>query len=66
MALDLNALWDFGRPEVSEQRFRDALQSATGDQALILRTQIARTYGLIELSLNGDITTGWLVSNTRR
>lgn len=46
MALDLNALWDFGRPEVSEQRFRDALQSATGDQALILRTQIARTYGL--------------------
>lgn len=46
MALDLNTLWDFGQPEVSEQRFRAALLTATGDEALILRTQIARTYGL--------------------
>jgi tetratricopeptide (TPR) repeat protein len=45
-ALDLTALWDFSRPEVSEQRFRAALETASGDDALILRTQIARTYGL--------------------
>lgn len=46
MAIDLAPLWDFGKPEVSEQRFRQALESATGDDALILHTQIARTYGL--------------------
>jgi tetratricopeptide (TPR) repeat protein len=46
MAVDLAPLWDFSRPEVSEQRFRAALETATGDDALILRTQIARTYGL--------------------
>jgi tetratricopeptide (TPR) repeat protein len=46
MATDITPLWDFSRPEVSEQRFRVALEKATGDDALILRTQIARTYGL--------------------
>ena len=46
MALDIAPLWDFGRPEVSEQRFREALQQATGDDALILQTQIARSHGL--------------------
>ena len=46
MALDIAPLWDFGRPEVSEQRFRDALEKATGDDALILQTQIARSHGL--------------------
>jgi tetratricopeptide (TPR) repeat protein len=46
MAIDLAPLWDFARPDVSEQRFRVALEMATGDDALILRTQIARTYGL--------------------
>lgn len=46
MALDLNTFWDFGRPDISEQRFRAALLMSTGDEALILRTQIARTYGL--------------------
>lgn len=46
MAIDLAPLWDFGKPEVSEQRFRDALEHARGDDALILQTQIARTYGL--------------------
>lgn len=46
MALDIAPLWDFSRPEVSEQRFRDALQKATGDDALILQTQIARSHGL--------------------
>jgi len=46
MALDVTPLWDFSKPELSEQRFRAALQSASGDDALILQTQIARTYGL--------------------
>lgn len=45
-AIDLAPLWDFGNPELSEQRFRSALSTATGDDALILQTQIARTYGL--------------------
>lgn len=46
LALDLQALWDFGSPALSEQRFQAALVGATGDAALILQTQIARTYGL--------------------
>lgn len=45
-ALDLAPLWDFSQPDVSEARFRGALATATGDDALILQTQIARTYGL--------------------
>jgi tetratricopeptide (TPR) repeat protein len=45
-ALDLNALWDFGNPALSEQRFRAALADARGDEALILQTQIARSHGL--------------------
>lgn len=45
-ALDLDALWDFARPDQTEQRFRAALATAQGDDALILRTQIARTLGL--------------------
>jgi len=45
-AIDLTPLWDFSRPEISEQRFSAALETATGDDALILRTQIARTYTL--------------------
>lgn len=50
MAIDLAPLWDFGQPELSEQRFRAALASAGPDDSLILQTQIARTYGL-----RGDI-----------
>ena len=46
MALDLNALWNFADPALSEQRFRIALAPARGDEALILQTQIARTHGL--------------------
>jgi tetratricopeptide (TPR) repeat protein len=46
MALDVNALWDFGNPDVSEQRFRDAMRGATPDDQRILKTQIARSYGL--------------------
>jgi tetratricopeptide (TPR) repeat protein len=46
MAIDIAPLWDLSKPDVSEQRFRQALERATGDDALILQTQIARTYGL--------------------
>ncbi|MES2947997.1 MAG: tetratricopeptide repeat protein [Pseudomonadota bacterium] len=46
MAIDLAPLWDFSKPEVSEQRFRAHLASATGDDVLVLQTQIARTFGL--------------------
>jgi tetratricopeptide (TPR) repeat protein len=45
-AIDLKPLWDFGHPEESERRFRDALVFADQNDALILQTQIARTYGL--------------------
>lgn len=45
-AVDVTELWDFSNPALSEQRFRTALESASGDDALILRTQIARTYML--------------------
>ena len=45
-AVDVAALWDFANPGLSEQRFRDALATAQGDEALILQTQIARTHGL--------------------
>lgn len=44
--IDLAPLWDFSRPAVSEQRFREAIDKADPQDALILRTQIARTYGL--------------------
>jgi tetratricopeptide (TPR) repeat protein len=46
MAIDILALWDFNQPALSEERFRAALATAGGDDALILQTQIARTYGL--------------------
>lgn len=45
-ALDIGALWDFRNPALSEQRFRAALATASGDDALILHTQIARSHGL--------------------
>lgn len=46
MTIDIKPLWDFKQPEQSEARFRAALDTASGDDALILHTQIARTYGL--------------------
>jgi tetratricopeptide (TPR) repeat protein len=46
MAIDLNPLWNFDDPGQSEQRFRAALTTASGDDAIILQTQIARSYGL--------------------
>ncbi len=45
-APDLQALWNFRDPALSEKRFRDALATAGSDDALILQTQIARTHTL--------------------
>jgi tetratricopeptide (TPR) repeat protein len=39
-------MWDFDQPEASERRFLAALAGASADDGLILKTQIARTYGL--------------------
>lgn len=46
MAVDILSLWDHAKPELSEQRFRDALKAANGEEALVLQTQIARTHGI--------------------
>ncbi len=45
-AVDVDALWNFADPAASEARFRAALAATQGDDALVLRTQIARTLGL--------------------
>jgi tetratricopeptide (TPR) repeat protein len=39
-------LWDFNQPATSEQRFRAGLVGADGEEALLLRTQLARALGL--------------------
>jgi tetratricopeptide (TPR) repeat protein len=44
--MDLAALWDFSQPAVSEGRFRAALADAAGEDALVVRTQLARSLGL--------------------
>jgi len=44
--VDLDALWDFGDPAASEQRFRAALADADGEDAAVLRTQLGRALGL--------------------
>ena len=46
MALDVSSLWDYNKPELSEQRFREALKTASPDEALVIQAQIARTHGL--------------------
>ena len=46
MAIDVNTLWDYAKPELSETRFREASVGASADDTLILQTQIARTFGL--------------------
>lgn len=46
MTIDISTLWDFNKPEISEERFRSMLVTASADDALILHTQIARSYGL--------------------
>jgi len=47
---DVVALWDFGRLDLTEQRLRAAIETATAERrasdAALLRTQIARVYGL--------------------
>lgn len=45
-AIDVLPLWDFSKPELSEQRFRERLAGASEDDAAILTTQIARSHGL--------------------
>ena len=44
--MDIDALWDYGDPVASEQRFRAALDTASPEQQLELQTQIARTLSL--------------------
>ena len=44
--LDIDSLWDYADPAASEQRFRDALATASPEQQLELQTQIARTMSL--------------------
>ncbi len=46
MSININALWDYSQPELSEQRLRAALDGASDEDRLILQTQIARTHGL--------------------
>jgi tetratricopeptide (TPR) repeat protein len=44
--VDVRAMWDFDRPDVSEQRFREALTGASTVDEPVLRTQLARALGL--------------------
>jgi tetratricopeptide (TPR) repeat protein len=44
--MDIRSLWDFDDLAASEARFRRLLADAQGDDALSLRTQIARTHSL--------------------
>jgi len=46
MAIDINSMWEYSKPALSEERFRAALATAAPDDALILKSQIARTWGL--------------------
>ena len=42
----LDQWWDMSDPAGSRERFEAALAGSEGDAALVLRTQVARTYGL--------------------
>lgn len=44
--LDLDSLWEYTDPALSEERFRAALSTAQGDARLETLTQIARTFSL--------------------
>lgn len=46
MAIDPTPLWDYSQPALSEERFRAAIVQAAPDDALILQTQVARTWGM--------------------
>ena len=45
-ALEIDSFWEYSDPAASEIRFRELLDSVHGDEALEVRTQIARTLGL--------------------
>ena len=60
MAIDLVPLWDFARPEVSEQRFQAALESAANvhvrscaKSSLRLMARVLRFGFVITWSLGG-------------
>ena len=44
--IDILSLWNYDDPAASEVRFRELMNSASADEAAILETQIARTFGL--------------------
>jgi tetratricopeptide (TPR) repeat protein len=44
--MGIASMWNHADPAESETKFRAARENATGDTALILQTQIARTYGI--------------------
>jgi tetratricopeptide (TPR) repeat protein len=44
--MDIESFWEYNDPSASEERFRTALEAASGDERLELLTQIARTYSL--------------------
>jgi tetratricopeptide (TPR) repeat protein len=46
MAVDVLSLWNFSDAAGTEAKFREALNTAKGDDVLILQTQIARTHGI--------------------
>ncbi len=46
VAADIDALWDYAKPAESEARFREVLKAETGDAALEVETQIARTFSI--------------------
>lgn len=48
MSTEINALWNFGDPRGSEERFREAMANASEIQRLELATQVARAQGLQE------------------
>jgi tetratricopeptide (TPR) repeat protein len=43
---DIDSFWEYSDPALSEERFRNTLNSSQGDVRLELLTQIARTYSL--------------------
>ncbi len=46
MSVDVDSYWEYSDPAASEQRFRQALGSAKGDERLEILTQVARSYSL--------------------
>jgi tetratricopeptide (TPR) repeat protein len=44
--MDVDSFWEYSDPAGSEARFRQALESARGDERLELLTQVARTFSL--------------------